>query len=83
MKGFLPGIYDEVYVVYAEFVSMGKQVPVLKQILPIAPLESSELKIKVMKTRLISQNIFVSRQPLSFWGFAAKERLCSVIQCIA
>ena len=33
---------DEVYVVYAEFVSMGKQLPVAKQILPIPPIESEE-----------------------------------------
>jgi len=36
VEGFLSGSYDEVYVVYAEFVSMGKQVPVAKQILPIS-----------------------------------------------
>ena len=41
VEGFLSGSYDEVYVVYAEFVSMGKQVPVAKQILPIASVESS------------------------------------------
>jgi F-type H+-transporting ATPase subunit gamma len=39
---FLEGKYDEVYIVYAEFLSMAKQLPVLKQILPIPPLESDE-----------------------------------------
>lgn len=39
---FLDGQYDEVYIVFAEFLSMAKQVPVLKQILPIPPIESSE-----------------------------------------
>jgi len=38
---FLSGQYDEVYIVFAEFLSMAKQIPVLKQILPIPPIESS------------------------------------------
>jgi F-type H+-transporting ATPase subunit gamma len=46
VEGFLSGLYDEVYVVYAEFVSMGKQVPVAKQILPIASIKSSESEDK-------------------------------------
>jgi len=46
VEGFLSGSYDEVYVVYAEFVSMGKQVPVAKQILPVASVESSESEDK-------------------------------------
>jgi F-type H+-transporting ATPase subunit gamma len=37
--GFLEGKYDEVYVVYAEFVSMAKQTPVISQLLPVPPLE--------------------------------------------
>jgi F-type H+-transporting ATPase subunit gamma len=40
VDGYLKGDYDEVYVVYAEFVSMGRQVPTLKQLLPIPPIES-------------------------------------------
>ncbi len=36
---FLEGAYDEVYLVYSEFVSMARQTPVLKQILPIPPIE--------------------------------------------
>ena len=39
VEDYLAGTYDEVYVVYAEFVSMGRQVPVIKQILPIPPIE--------------------------------------------
>ena len=39
---FLEGTYDEVYILYAEFVSMAKQLPVLKQLLPIPPLENGE-----------------------------------------
>ena len=41
VDGFLDGRYDEVYIIFAEFLSMSKQVPVLKQILPIPPIESS------------------------------------------
>lgn len=39
---FLDGTYDEVYVVYSEFVSTARQVPKVKQILPIPPIESLE-----------------------------------------
>lgn len=42
VDAFLDGEYDEVYVIYAEFFSMGKQVPVMKQILPIPPIEKAE-----------------------------------------
>jgi F-type H+-transporting ATPase subunit gamma len=41
VEGFLEGRYDEVYIVFAEFLSMAKQVPVLKQILPIPPIETA------------------------------------------
>lgn len=39
VERYLNGEYDEVYVVYSEFLSMGRQVPTLKQLLPIPPLE--------------------------------------------
>ncbi len=42
IKGFLEGDYDEVYVIYSKFVSMGKQVPTVQQILPIPPIETEE-----------------------------------------
>ena len=45
VNGFLAGKYDEVYVVYAEFVSMAKQLPVSKQLLPIPPLEKPEAEV--------------------------------------
>ncbi|MFC1816324.1 ATP synthase F1 subunit gamma [Thermodesulfobacteriota bacterium] len=38
---YLKGTYDTVYVVYSEFVSMARQTPVLKQILPIPPIASA------------------------------------------
>ncbi|MDY6792163.1 MAG: ATP synthase F1 subunit gamma [Thermodesulfobacteriota bacterium] len=42
VDGYLSGDYDEVYVVYAEFISMGKQEPTLKQLIPIPPIEKVE-----------------------------------------
>ncbi len=42
VDGFTGSKYDEVYVIYAEFLSMGKQVPTLKQLLPIPPIEVAE-----------------------------------------
>lgn len=39
IDGFVAGEYDEVYLVYAEFVGMGRQVPVVQQLLPIPPIE--------------------------------------------
>ncbi len=42
IDGFLNGEYDEVYVVYSEFISMGRQVATIKQLLPIPPMESDE-----------------------------------------
>jgi F-type H+-transporting ATPase subunit gamma len=40
--GFLDGEYDEVYIVYSEFVSMAKQLPVVQKLLPIPPIEKDE-----------------------------------------
>ena len=42
IDGFLNGEYDEVYVVYSEFISMGRQVATIKQLLPIPPMEFDE-----------------------------------------
>lgn len=42
VEKYLAEDYDEVYVVYAEFISMGRQVPILKQLLPIPPIETAE-----------------------------------------
>ncbi len=42
VEGYLDGVYDEVYVVYAEFISMGRQVPMIKQLLPIPPIETED-----------------------------------------
>jgi F0F1-type ATP synthase gamma subunit len=34
--------YDEVYIIYSEFVSMAKQLPVVQKLLPIPPIEKEE-----------------------------------------
>jgi F-type H+-transporting ATPase subunit gamma len=44
-NGFLEGKYDEVHLVYAEFISMAKQAPVSTQLLPIPPLEKAEVEV--------------------------------------
>ncbi len=38
VNAFLGHEYDEVYIVYAEFVSMARQIPMIKKLLPIPPL---------------------------------------------
>lgn len=35
---YLQGIYDEVFIIYSEFISVARQQPTLKQILPIPPI---------------------------------------------
>ena len=42
VEGFLNGDYDEVYVIFSEFISMGRQTPVVKQLIPIPPIELAE-----------------------------------------
>jgi F-type H+-transporting ATPase subunit gamma len=42
VDAFLEDTYDEVYLVYAEFVSMARQLPVLQQLLPIPPIAVEE-----------------------------------------
>lgn len=42
IDSFLSGEFDEVYVVYAEFVSSAKQIPVVKKLLPIPPMVKEE-----------------------------------------
>ncbi|MBW1846612.1 MAG: ATP synthase F1 subunit gamma [Deltaproteobacteria bacterium] len=42
VEGYLDGTYDEVYVIYAEFVSMARQTPTIKQLLPIPAITTSD-----------------------------------------
>jgi F-type H+-transporting ATPase subunit gamma len=44
IDGFLAGEWDEVYVVWSNFLGMGKQVPMLQQLLPIPPIEAEQEK---------------------------------------
>ena len=39
---FLEGGFDEVFIIYSEFLSMAKQIPTIKQLLPIPPIETEE-----------------------------------------
>jgi len=38
---FLGGTYDEVHIIYAEFLGMAKQIPTLRQLLPIPPITAA------------------------------------------
>jgi F-type H+-transporting ATPase subunit gamma len=42
VSSFVEKDFDQVLIVYAEFLSMAKQVPVVKQLLPIPPLQKKE-----------------------------------------
>lgn len=42
VNSFLDNLYDEVYFIYAEFLSMAKQVTRIQQALPIPPIEKQE-----------------------------------------
>jgi F-type H+-transporting ATPase subunit gamma len=42
VDAFLLGTYDEVHIVYAGFISLARQQPVVKQLLPIPPMEKAE-----------------------------------------
>jgi len=44
IEGFLAGDWDEVYVIWSNFMGMGKQVPMLQQLLPIPPIEVEKEK---------------------------------------
>ena len=57
INGFLDKTYDEVYIVYAEFVSMARQVTVLKQMLPILPIESTEQEIEKEEIQYLAEHI--------------------------
>jgi F-type H+-transporting ATPase subunit gamma len=40
IDGYLKGDYDEVYVIFSEFISIGRQTPTVKQLIPIPPIET-------------------------------------------
>jgi len=41
-NGYLDGDFDEVFIIFSEFIGMAKQVPVAQQLLPIPPIEKAE-----------------------------------------
>jgi len=57
IDGFLNGEYDEVYVVYSEFISMGRQVPTIKKLLPIPPLEIDEDETEDQDKQYLAEHI--------------------------
>jgi len=57
IQGFLDKTFDEVYIVYAEFVSMARQAPVLKQMLPILPIESAEAETEGEEKSYLAEHI--------------------------
>ncbi|OQY59949.1 MAG: ATP synthase F1 subunit gamma [Desulfobacteraceae bacterium 4572_88] len=57
IDGFLDGTYDEVYVIYSEFVSMARQTPVLKKLLPIPPIESDDADAEDENAPFLAEHI--------------------------
>lgn len=57
IEGFLDKTYDEVHIVYAEFVSMARQPAVLSQMLPILPLEPAEEEPEAEETPYLAEHI--------------------------
>lgn len=43
IEEFLDGACDEVHIICSEFVTMARQIPVIKQLLPIPPIEAAEI----------------------------------------
>jgi F-type H+-transporting ATPase subunit gamma len=57
VQGYLDGSYDEVYVIYAEFISMARQLPRLMKLLPIPPIEKAEAEAPVEAQRYLPEHI--------------------------
>ncbi|MGA7145822.1 MAG: ATP synthase F1 subunit gamma [Desulfobacterales bacterium] len=57
IQGFLDKTYDEVFIVYSEFMGMGRQVPVLKQVLPILPITPAEEAAETEETPYLAEHI--------------------------
>lgn len=57
IQGFLDKTYDEVYIVYSEFMGMGRQVPVLKQVLPILPITPAEEAAETEEIPYLAEHI--------------------------
>jgi len=57
IDGFVRGDYDEVYLIYAEFMSMARQIPKLKQLLPVPPLQAEEKTPEASGTGYLAEHI--------------------------
>jgi F-type H+-transporting ATPase subunit gamma len=57
IEGFLNKTYDEVHIVCSEFVSMARQTPLLSQMLPIMPIESTEDESEKEETPYLAEHI--------------------------
>ncbi len=57
VDGFLDEEYDEVYIIYSEFISMARQTPEMQQLLPILPIESGEKKAEDEETPYLAEHI--------------------------
>jgi F-type H+-transporting ATPase subunit gamma len=75
IDGFLDKTYDEVYIVYSEFVSMARQLPVLKQMLPILPIESDEKGTEGEETSYLAEHI-CEPSPQELLGELLPKNVC-------
>lgn len=57
IEGFLDKTYDEVHIIYAEFVSFARQTPILSQMLPILPPEPAEEEPEEEETPYLAEHI--------------------------
>jgi F-type H+-transporting ATPase subunit gamma len=57
IDGFLDGTYDEVYLVYSEFLGMANQQPTLTKLLPISSIESSTEETKSEEKPFLAEHI--------------------------
>ena len=83
IDGFLDGEYDEVYMIYSEFVSMARQLPVIKQLLPIPPIEAAESEEAAKDAPYLAEHI-CEPSPAELLGrHAAEKCVCSDLQRLA
>ncbi len=75
VDGFLQGDFDEVYIVYGEFISMVRQVPVLKKILPIPPIEAAETVEQGEETPYLAEHI-CEPSPAELLGDLLPRNIC-------
>lgn len=54
---FLDGVYDQVYVVYSQFINIAKQIPVVQQVLPIPLVKSDETETKDENEPFLAEHI--------------------------